>query len=395
MGRAIAEPQRQMIFQRAGLGHKVHDIAADLGLNPESVRKLIRRFQRMGISGIASDYSRCGVHQSGRAEADLIEAAVTMRRLHPDWGSGIIRVLLAERHPDRSLPSERTIQRAFARADLSTAPAGRRRGQPNRRAKGPHETWQMDAADQMKLDDGQACWLRIVNECTGQSWRRRFSPLGFWNAVPATETQAALRRGFARWGKPQRIRVDNGTPWRSKGDLDRSRIVAGRTRGGGEGQPASTSSGQRCGGTLARHGQAMGRTTPGRIGGATPGHHQRDGPSATRILSLPGPGGRLAAHPDLEHSGRAYDASREEEDWALERAQDLLAGFVVARQVDRAGMISVYNRNYYVGKSYVGKSVHVRYDPQQRLWLFQEEGGHLVNRHEAAEIDAANIRRKR
>lgn len=102
--------------------------------------------------------------------------------------------------------------------------------------------------------------------------------------------------------------------------------------------------------------------------------------------------GRLAAHPDLEHSGRPYDESREEQCWSLERARDLLAGFVVLRRVDRSGMASVYGRNCYVGKAYAEGVVHVRYDPQQQLWLFQDGEGHQLNRQKASEINTANIR---
>src|SRR4051794_5341586 len=47
----------------------------------------------------------------------------------------------------------------------------------------------------------------------------RFSPLGRWNAVPVAGTQDQLRAAFLRWGLPRSIRVDNGTPWGSAGDL--------------------------------------------------------------------------------------------------------------------------------------------------------------------------------
>ena len=211
--------------------------------------------------------------------------------------------------------------------------------------------------------------------------------------MPAIETQATLRRCFARWGKPQRIRVDNGTPWRSKGDLptDLELWLAGlgvEVRANPPRRPQDNGVVERSQGTGKRWAE------PHQAGSAEQLQATINEMDRRQRESYPyrGQASRLAAHPDLEHSGRAYDASREQEDWVLEWAQDLLAGFVVARQVDRAGMISVYNRNYYVGKSYVGKSIHVRYDPPQRLWLFQEEGGHLVNRHEAAEIDTANIR---
>jgi hypothetical protein len=101
---------------------------------------------------------------------------------------------------------------------------------------------------------------------------------------------------------------------------------------------------------------------------------------------------RTAAHPDLEHSGRAYDASREEEVWSMGLARDLLAGYVVPRRVEGGGAVSIYGRNYYVGKAYADREVYVRYDPQQEFWLFQDGQGHQLNRHKASEINAANIR---
>lgn len=168
MGRPTSMPQRQVIYRRAGLGHRSADIADDLGLNRETVRKLVRRFRAAGPDGIAPDYSRCGSDQPKRADAELIGASIAMRREHPTWGAGIIRVQLAERHPGRTIPSDRAIQRAVAAAGLNPAPAGRRRDGPHRRAERPHETWQMDAADQMRLDGGRmASWLRIVDECSG------------------------------------------------------------------------------------------------------------------------------------------------------------------------------------------------------------------------------------
>ena len=55
-------------------------------------------------------------------------------------------------------------------------------------------------------------------------------------------------------------------------------------------------------------------------------------------------------------------------------------------------MASVYGRNCYVGKAYAERVVHVRYDPQQQLWLFQDSEGHQLNRQKASEINATNIR---
>src|SRR5262245_63729085 len=53
----------------------------------------------------------------------------------------------------------------------------------------------------------------------GPSWRPAFSPQGKWLTVPAAQVQAELRRILARWGRPARLRVDNGGPWGSAADL--------------------------------------------------------------------------------------------------------------------------------------------------------------------------------
>ncbi|HEY6926663.1 MAG TPA: Mu transposase C-terminal domain-containing protein, partial [Steroidobacteraceae bacterium] len=102
---------------------------------------------------------------------------------------------------------------------------------------------------------------------------------------------------------------------------------------------------------------------------------------------------RLACYPALKHSGRAYDAAWEQRHWSEAKARALLADHVVARQVSRDGGVSVYNRNYYVGRAYAQQQVWVRFDPQQRCWLFADQDNHLLNQHPASEISTANIQR--
>jgi transposase InsO family protein len=211
--------------------------------------------------------------------------------------------------------------------------------------------------------------------------------------VPAGETQATLRRCFARRGLPQRIRVDNGTPWRSKGDLPTALELwlAGlgvEVKANPPRRPQDNGVVERSQGTGKRWAE------PHRAASAGELQTNIDAMDRRQRESYPyhGRASRLAAHPDLEHSGRPYDESREEEIWSLDRARDRLAGSIVPRRVDRGGMASVYNRNYYVGKAYAEQVVYVRYDPQQQLWLFQDSEGHQLNRQEAAEINAANIR---
>jgi hypothetical protein len=211
--------------------------------------------------------------------------------------------------------------------------------------------------------------------------------------VAATETQATLRGSFERRGLPERIRVDNGTPWRSRGDLPTGLELW--LAGLGVEVHANTPRRPQENGVVERS-QGTGKrwAEPARCGSAQGLQAAIDAMDRRQRESYPyhGRASRLAAHPDLEHSGRAYDASREPECWSMDRAKELLAGYVVPRRVDGKGSASVYGRNYDVGQAYAEQVVYVRYDPQQESWLFQDDQGHQLNRRKAEEITAANIR---
>jgi hypothetical protein len=68
-----------------------------------------------------------------------------------------------------------------------------------------------------------------------------------------------------------------------------------------------------------------------------------------------------------------------------------LAGCAVVRRVDRAGMISLYNRNYYVGTLHKGKSVFVMIDPGVCDWIAADDQGRQLRRWSAVELDARRI----
>src|SRR5262249_62016229 len=77
--------------------------------------------------------------------------------------------------------------------------------------------------------------MNAAARCSGP----RFSPLGRWTQVPPAATQAQLRLAFARWGRPERLRVDNGAPWGTRGDLptDLELWLLGAAGGGGPNPP--------------------------------------------------------------------------------------------------------------------------------------------------------------
>lgn len=162
----IPIPVRQAILARWKKGESVVALAQELKLSVRTVYHLVRRFAQRGQQGLEPDYKRCATKKVPTDSATF-QKAVDMRQQHATWGGGLIRVLLKEQGDD-ACPSERTLQRWFRRSTLGAAPPGRRPASDDQRAQHPHDVWQMDAVDQLRLGSGQqVSWLRLVDECSG------------------------------------------------------------------------------------------------------------------------------------------------------------------------------------------------------------------------------------
>jgi hypothetical protein len=205
MPRPLPVPVRQAIWRRYQDGQDGPSIAEVLGLAPRTVRQLLRRFRRDGLAALIPSYDRCGSATPKPAES-LVQAALGLRREHPTWGAGLVRVMLRRQLPTDPLPAVRTLQRWFLRAGLAPAPAGRRPVADSRRAERPHQVWQMDAAELVKLRTGQhVCWLRVADECSGAAlWTAVFPP-GPVDPSPADGGPSATPPGLRPLGTARAV----------------------------------------------------------------------------------------------------------------------------------------------------------------------------------------------
>lgn len=162
----IPIPVRHIILKRWQKGESVASLAEELEISERTVRNLVRRFAQRGTTGLEPDYARCATKKLP-SDSELFQKAIEMRKQHARWGGGLIRVVLKEQDND-GCPSARTLQRWFRRSTLAPAPPGRRPASNAQRAQHPHDVWQMDAVDQLRLASGQrVSWLRLVDECSG------------------------------------------------------------------------------------------------------------------------------------------------------------------------------------------------------------------------------------
>jgi len=72
-----------------------------------------------------------------------------------------------------------------------------------------------------------------------------------------------------------------------------------------------------------------------------------------------------------------------------------LRGYLVARQVDRSGTVSLDNRNQYVGVADAYQTVAVRLDPAACQWIIADRDGNQLRVRPANERTRERIRNLR
>jgi hypothetical protein len=210
--------------------------------------------------------------------------------------------------------------------------------------------------------------------------------------VPASEVADALRLYFMRWGMPERLRVDNGTPWGNWNDLPTAfalwAIGLGvEWRWNDACCPQQNPKIERSQGTGKRWAEPKqcrsATELQTRLDEADRNHRER--------YRLRNGQTRLEAHPELKHSGRKYTQAWEDRHWSLSLVEAHLSEYVATRKVAPTGHVTVYDHGRYVGKQFIGRSVKVQYDPDAHDWLIADENDKEIRHHPAPEISRSEI----
>ncbi len=315
-------PSASRFFLRWQADADARAVALEFSVSPRTIQRLFARFESRGKDGVAPDYPCCGQHQPGRTAAALVEQLCQTRRDHPRWGSEMIRTELKGRHD--TLPCARTIRRHLSSAGLGPAPAGRPSWSSPRlaRAERPHKRWQFDASEELLLKNEQrACWLRVVDECSGAFLQTVVFPFARWEHVSRHLIQGAMRRVFSRWGMPEEAQVDNGYPWGNSGDFP-PEMALWLIGLGIELFWIDPCCPQQNG--VVERGQGTGQnwTEPQTCDGPEELQRRCDEMDRRQREAYPYQGefSRWEVYPTLRHSGRKYSSRRESSQWQASRA---------------------------------------------------------------------------
>ena len=184
------------------------------GISRTTGHKLAKRFEQEGESclRVNSRAPRSTPHKTPKRMEDAI---VKLRKKYQDWGARKIRVLLEKKNLKEKIPSETTISAILKRNDLIKS--NRRRNPkegklyPKFDPSLPNEIWSADYKGKFKIGNKRYCWPLTI--CDSNS--RIILDIRCHHKPDYKSVKQAYIRVFRKYGLPQFMHTDNGTPFGS------------------------------------------------------------------------------------------------------------------------------------------------------------------------------------
>lgn len=335
-------------------GANIRQLCQRFSISPKTAYKWLNRYQLEGDAGL-TDRSRRPQHMPARTPKAVEEMALAMRDAHPTWGGRKLRAVLAAR--GLAPPAASTVSVILKRhGRIDPAESVKHRPWQRFEQQRPNQLWQMDFKGHFAVGEGRCHPLTVLDD------HSRFALAIEACADEQTATvQRRLTAIFRRYGLPDRMLMDNGSPWGYDQDNPYTPLIAWLIRLG----------------INVSHGR--------------PYHPQTQGKDERFHRTLQADLLRDRSFPDLESCQREFDSWRDL--YNLERPHQALALATPAsryqisprpfpetlppieygpddlvRKVQLKGEISFRGKTFKVGKAFKGYPVALRPTVQQGLF---------------------------
>lgn len=220
--------QRYAFIQQTRASHSsIAGLCRRWKISRKTAYKWIRRYRRKGWRGLQNraPVARKSPHQIGIKWRRRVRR---LRRAHRSWGPRKLHHWLRLRHGQRGLPAPATLGRWLRswglvrgrRLRRPTGPPVRHSARPPVRA--AHDVWTADFKGWFRLGDG----TRVEPLTVRDGFSRYTLAVHLMRQQNVALTLPVFRRLFGHYGRPRAIRVDNGSPFGSKGPRGWTRLSA-------------------------------------------------------------------------------------------------------------------------------------------------------------------------
>lgn len=196
-----------VLFGQEGVNRR--ELCRRFGISATIGYRLLARYRQEGEAGLA-DRSRRPQHSPMRTSGEMERVVLAVRDEHPAWGGRKIRRRLQDLGHE-GVPSPSTVTAVLHRNGRidTTASAQHQPFERFERA-APNELWQMDYKGHFATAAGRCHPLTVVDD------HSRYA-IGLRACGDQREgtVQAELTAMFRCYGLPDRMLMDNGSPWGS------------------------------------------------------------------------------------------------------------------------------------------------------------------------------------
>ena len=213
---SVVDQRREFVRLASVEGANRRELCRRFGISAETGYKWLQRSDA-GDVGLA-DRSRRPLTSPQRSAATVETAVLAIRDAHPAWGARKIAACMARDNAD--VPACSTVHAILVRHGRIGPLPGGPRATLRFEKEAPNLLWQMDFKGWVAMGNGQRLHpLTVVDD------HSRFA-LCLAAGVSQTNVavQAMLTPVFQRYGLPQAMFVDNGTPWGDSSEARWSRF---------------------------------------------------------------------------------------------------------------------------------------------------------------------------
>jgi putative transposase len=203
----------------------ISELSRIYGVSRVTIYKWLSRFKAEGPAGF-KELSRAPHQHPNAVPVEIVQLLVSARLSYPRWGPKKILALLTEQYPDEEWPCLSTISVIFKREGLVKSRrirhAVKAYTQPFLECDRPNKVWSADFKGQFRTKDGKLCYPLTITDNYS-----RFILLCRGLQQPTYyQVRPWFEMTFRRYGLPEAIRTDNGTPFASVGLGGLSRLSA-------------------------------------------------------------------------------------------------------------------------------------------------------------------------
>lgn len=208
--REVSKMEQRREFVRLAMleGANRRELCRRFGIHPDTGYKWLARWKdAVGGDAVLADRSRRPHNSPERTAAGIEAEVLEIRDAHPAWGARKIARCLERDGIDSPAPS--TVHAILQRHGRIVPEPGGAQARGRFEKKAPNLLWQMDFKGWITLGDASRCHpLTIVDD------HSRYVPCLKACANQRRSTvQSHMETTFRRYGLPDAIFVDNGSPW--------------------------------------------------------------------------------------------------------------------------------------------------------------------------------------